>query len=183
MRGVSWTGSEVTLECESLLGLLKRPGGRARWQLMCNHQLFDAGCGVLTTDEDANGIELTRIITVNAITGNVIASTGLLSTNINPASVPGDFYERFYTGGYAVDHVHPTGERRIISLHDGTDNGSGQGEITLWEPFTEVVVSGFLTVVAGCDRSAATCVEKFNNLPNFGGFPAMPTVNPFKQGA
>jgi len=29
-------------------------------------------------------------------------------------------------------------------------------------------------VTAGCDKGAATCREKFDNILNFGGFPHMP---------
>ena len=31
----------------------------------------------------------------------------------------------------------------------------------------------------GCDRTLATCTAKFGNSANFGGFPFIPTKNPF----
>ena len=43
-------------------------------------------------------------------------------------------------------------------------------------PGTEVL----LTV--GCDHSTATCAARFNNLDNYGGFPAIPSKNPFSTG-
>jgi hypothetical protein len=43
-------------------------------------------------------------------------------------------------------------------------------------PATEVQ----LTV--GCDHSTATCAARFNNLNNYGGFPAIPNKNPFSTG-
>lgn len=34
----------------------------------------------------------------------------------------------------------------------------------------------------GCDHTTQTCAAKFNNLANFGGFPFIPTKNPFNTG-
>jgi len=34
-------------------------------------------------------------------------------------------------------------------------------------------------IYPGCDRVRATCESKFDNLDNFGGFPWIPTKNPF----
>jgi hypothetical protein len=37
-------------------------------------------------------------------------------------------------------------------------------------------------LVAGCDHSMPTCAARFNNLSNFGGFPFIPSKNPFSTG-
>ncbi|WVX90535.1 tail assembly protein [Vibrio phage VpP2 MP] len=39
-----------------------------------------------------------------------------------------------------------------------------------------------VSLVAGCDRTKATCQSKFNNLANYGGYLAVPTKNPFQDG-
>jgi hypothetical protein len=36
--------------------------------------------------------------------------------------------------------------------------------------------------VAGCDHSVSTCAARFGNLANYGGFPFIPTKNPFSTG-
>jgi len=36
--------------------------------------------------------------------------------------------------------------------------------------------------VAGCDHSVSTCAARFDNLANYGGFPFIPTKNPFSTG-
>jgi hypothetical protein len=35
-----------------------------------------------------------------------------------------------------------------------------------------------LTLYPGCDHLKATCLAKFDNLPNYGGFPYIPARNP-----
>ena len=39
-----------------------------------------------------------------------------------------------------------------------------------------------LLLFKGCDHTTQTCVARFNNLPNFGGFPFIPDKNPFDTG-
>lgn len=47
--------------------------------------------------------------------------------------------------------------------------------IELWEPVRGAVVSGTqVRVVAGCDKRVETCQLKFNNFPNYQGFPDLP---------
>jgi hypothetical protein len=36
-----------------------------------------------------------------------------------------------------------------------------------------------VTLFPGCDHTLATCSGKFSNTANYGGFPFMPTKNPF----
>ena len=58
--------------------------------------------------------------------------------------------------------------------------GQSGGVLTLWRPFPFIEVGDTVTVYPGCDRSLNTCASKFNNAENHGGFPWLPTVNPFK---
>jgi uncharacterized phage protein (TIGR02218 family) len=58
--------------------------------------------------------------------------------------------------------------------------GQSGGALTLWRPFPVIEVGSTVTVYPGCDRSLATCAARFNNAENHGGFPWLPTVNPFK---
>lgn len=47
------------------------------------------------------------------------------------------------------------------------------GEITVEYPFWEYPV-GEYTIEQGCDKSHKTCINRFNNAINFGGFPSVP---------
>jgi hypothetical protein len=54
--------------------------------------------------------------------------------------------------------------------------------LTLILPFSVDMVGKVVTVYAGCDRSIAMCVAKFDNLNNFRGCPYVPTKNIFLTG-
>jgi len=43
--GARLAGSDLTLKCEPVATSLKRPGLRARYQLICRHALYSAECG------------------------------------------------------------------------------------------------------------------------------------------
>jgi uncharacterized phage protein (TIGR02218 family) len=47
--------------------------------------------------------------------------------------------------------------------------------IELWQRMSEPIAAGdTFRIVAGCDKQLATCRAKFNNVPNFRGFPHVP---------
>lgn len=49
------------------------------------------------------------------------------------------------------------------------------GQFVLWEPMPYAIAPGDgYEVTPGCDRTKPTCISKFNNLINFGGFPDIP---------
>lgn len=49
------------------------------------------------------------------------------------------------------------------------------GIITLWNVMPhKIELNDNYTIVAGCDKKLSTCKDKFNNVPNFGGFPDIP---------
>ena len=54
-------------------------------------------------------------------------------------------------------------------------NNGAQVSFELWEtmPF-DIETGDAFTVTAGCDKSVATCIAKFNNVVNFRGFPLIP---------
>ena len=71
------------------------------------------------------------------------------------------------------------GVRRMIVRHQGS-------ELTLATPFpalaaaVEGSASAAVTIAPGCDKSLQTCLNRFDNIPRFGGFPQM-TDNPFQR--
>jgi hypothetical protein len=76
------------------------------------------------------------------------------------------------SGGLAGGWLQtPEGARHMIV------NDYGGGVELLYPVAIEVGTEVQLTV--GCDHSTATCASRFGNLDNFGGFPFIPTKNPF----
>ena len=152
--------NEVSLECEPIFTSIKRPGLRARYQKTCRHALYQRGCNLTDTDfADAASVSS---ITKLAVT---------LATD--PSGVSG-----FYIGGM----IEFNGVKRYITNHAGTS-------LTLMRAFndleSEVAASGTqaVTLYPGCDHTKATCIAKFNNLANYGGFPFIPKKNPMGGGS
>lgn len=146
---------EVTFNCNSLLSTLNRNGLRLSWQRGCPHALYDRLCRV---NPDAYG----TAIRVDAVLGDHIESSGA-------AGLPNGYLN----GGFlAFTTPHGTIERRAIEEH-------WQHRIRLLGLSDGMAVGQWINVYPGCDRTTATCVNKFNNLDNYGGFPHLPNKSPF----
>lgn len=77
------------------------------------------------------------------------------------------------TAWYLGGMVQYNGILRLIIGHTGS-------QITLSRPIEGIAVGESVQIYAGCNRFVYTCTEKFDNLLNFGGFPWIPTTNPFE---
>lgn len=65
-----------------------------------------------------------------------------------------------------------SGERMTISDQVGL-------QITLQAVLPELRLGDSIQIVAGCQHNIPDCRDRFNNMVNYGGLPAMPTRNPF----
>lgn len=122
----------------------------------CNHVLFDARCSLL----EASWRVTKEVL---AISGNVLTIDGL--------NAQADGY---YTPGF-IELTGSSRDFRVILAHAGN-------LATVALPFGTSPLGELVRVYAGCDHSSLTCQAKFNNLINFGGFPFVPTKNPFATG-
>lgn len=75
----------------------------------------------------------------------------------------------YYNAGQAVK---ADGSRRFITT-------SGTSTVTLERGF-DVAIGEVLALYPGCDKSRQTCATKFGNQLNFGGFPWIPSQDPFR---
>lgn len=163
---VTWKGrlasvipgmQDLQLKFESIFTSLRRPGLRARYQRSCRHTLYGRGCLIDPDDY--------------AVTSAVTASTGGRVLTCTAAALQSSGY---YTGGmvrspdgvlsYIVDHVGSaiTVQRMSYSMQQAIDGGF---------PFDVILYPG-------CDHSRATCIAKFNNKLNYGGYDFIPVKNP-----
>jgi uncharacterized phage protein (TIGR02218 family) len=125
------------------------------YQSPCNHTLFGTRCGVSRA----------------AFTVNTVAAS-VTNSEIVTTTVPGGGVN-YYAGG---EIVHPaSGERRLIASSNGD-------RFAINFPFRSVRDGDVLEIVPGCDHSPEACSGKFNNTPNFGGFPFIPSKNVFRDG-
>ncbi len=156
----SLAGNFVALECEPIFTSLRRMGLTQTFQRTCRHALYGAGCMLQAADFDV-------AVTVTAVAGPVLTITE--AGGLGYSLVGGTFK--------ASD-----GTIRMITAHDGTT-------VTLMRWIKSLVAEmvanpgGFAaTVYPGCDKSADTCRDTFDNLGNFGGFPGIPRTNPMGGG-
>ena len=146
---------EATFNCNSLLSTLNRNGLRLSWQRGCPHALYDGLCRV-NPDHYATAIQ------VQAVTGDHVESSGA-------TALPNGYLN----GGYlSFVSEHGVTETRAIEEH-------WQHRIRLLGLTDGIAVGQWIIVYPGCDRTSSTCVNKFNNLSNYGGFPHLPNKSPF----
>lgn len=146
---VEFTDDVARIRCESAQVSLKRIGLRRLYSRKCSHVLYSAACGASP---------ITASAVIESCTGIHVGLTDEV-----PASVRGTL-----AGGWVQ---MPDGTRHMIML-----------ELTvafvLLYP-VDIEPGTVVQLTAGCDHTTTTCQTRFNNLDNFGGFPAIPKKNPF----
>lgn len=150
--GVEVSDEAARIRCESAQVSLKRIGLRRLYSRACSHVLYSAACGAAP-------------ITASAVVSNCEDRRVDLEGGV-PADVSGGL-----AGGWLQT---PAGARHMIV------GETGAGVELLYPVAFHVGTAVQLTV--GCDHSTATCQARFDNLDNYGGFPAIPTKNPFATG-
>ena len=155
-----WDGSVTGFTVQGFVAKLRVPSvfdsllsgnvPQPKYQNPCNHVFTDTRCGILQANVSQNA-------TVVSVNSNVIRVAGLTFTD------PQVRIGRIISLG---------GESRMITQRVGDD-------LTISYPFTRLDPGDSITVVRGCDHSFFTCINEYNNGPNFGGFPVVPNRNPF----
>jgi len=160
---VSFEGSQAELRIRGRNDVLDRSVPKRTFRNLCNHVLYDAGCQVNPASFQYN-------VTVTATTGRVLTVSGI-------PDIAGPVDAAFFDGGILLQAL--TGDARMIQVL--TRTGGGNGTIQILIPFENVGVGAALLLRAGCDHSLPTCIAKFANARRYGGFPTVPTRNPFTQ--
>jgi uncharacterized phage protein (TIGR02218 family) len=144
---------------------------RYTYTALCNWFLFQDRCGLARENWRYTGAVITigtpaTILTIDGLEAGAQA----LAAQVSPAPTALDDY---WLGGYCEN---ADGEKR--SIYESNVDGV-PSRIRLLQPFRNLNVTDTVTVYAGCDRTRATCSAKFNNHLNHGGFPDIPSINPF----
>lgn len=145
------------VELRGLAEALNAPVGRTIMKT-CDRVLGDAKCGFDTSLPGFAG---------EGEVADVLAAAAVRASGLTA------FAAGWFTHG-ALTWLSGAnvGETRGVKLDRGT--GAGRG-LTLWQaPGRAIAVGDQFRVVAGCDKRAATCKAKFDNLLNFRGFPHIP---------
>lgn len=124
---------------------------RLIYQPGCRHSLYDARCKLVPATFQVN----------NAV---IVGSTrSVILNTLAQAAGYFDLGKVTFTSG-------------VLNGLTRTVRSYSPGTLTLGYPLPTVPVTGVtFTVLPGCDKLQGTCSGKFNNLPNFGGFPYVPT--------
>ena len=138
------------LSCETLAAKMERQGLARCYQLTCPHTLYGTRCG-LEQGLFATGDVVTQLVT------SVTLALGK------------SYADGYFAGGHLVRNSD--GMRRYIV--------SSTGNTIRLERAMHAGVGDGLALYPGCDKTRTTCCTKFNNGVNFGGFPWLPTENPF----
>lgn len=146
----------ATARCESGSSALKTQVPKWVFSSYCQHNLFDAGCGL---DVAAYRTALGEISQDGAA---LVDGSGAAGTK------PADWF----TGGY----VQAGGEFRMVTKHEGNT-------LHLQVPLPLSALGQNVYAFPSCDKSAETCRDKFNNLrpagnKGFLGMPTIPSSNP-----
>lgn len=145
--------SEITLR--SLTASLDASGIKLAWGRACNYALYDKNCKVAPENYKTSG--------------RVAALDGLNITVTQASQYP----DGYFSGGY-LEWTSSTGvvERRGIRIHSGSS-------LSILAGTAGMSANLNVTIYPGCTRTTTVCNTKFNNLPNYGGAPALPGRSPF----
>jgi hypothetical protein len=129
----------------------------------CPHILYGAGCNV-----DRNNVLFKVTTTVISVNGrDVHVDIGSLSAD-------------HWSDGGEIVHV-ATGDRMTIREQLYINNPpSSVVTLSLQDRMPDLKIGDSVEVYAGCDHIITTCHGKFDNRENFGGYPQLPSDNPFK---
>lgn len=133
------------------------------YERLCNHALYGPGCNLNKTAFDF----ASEILAINPAQRELVIQGRPLG------AAAGHF-----TAGY---FFHDESGNNF-SVAGSTFDGVADMKLKLhtWNP--EFVVGQTLTLYAGCDHTTNTCLTKFGNQANFGGFAFVPNRNPAVNG-
>lgn len=147
------SGSYVKLNIKSLTELLNTSFPSDVYQTACHYSLYGAGCKVAREN----------------FSENLLVQKGSTKKQIICSPTKADGYYQngivLFTNGANVNI------KKSVKLYAG-------GVITLSTPLQyPPQVGNTFTIFAGCDKTMATCKNKFSNLDNFSGTPFIPSAD------
>jgi len=151
IKTVRFKGNIGEVECVGFEWFLNQRIPKYRFQPHCNNTLYDGYC-------DVTKASYTHSVTVSGLSddGLTLTSSGFDSQA-----------DGYFKNGYILyDDYY-----RSITYHVGDT-------ITISYKIIPLTVSGSITAYAGCDLTAETCRDRFDNIDNFFGHIYIPLKNP-----
>lgn len=139
---------------------------------MCPYVWGEALCGV-----DPNGTGRTGL--PNKVTTTVLAIDGR-TIRVDLSTIPAaDPLREGWASNGSFKHVLSGEIMTVLSQDDESPGASTIAKVTLDSTIYGMKVGDSVEIEAGCGRDIVTCSAKFGNKQRFGGFPQLPTANPF----
>lgn len=155
VSGISVQGLKATMTCPSIFtNYLDSEFPNIYFQSLCNHHLYDSGCGAVRAD---------------------FTITGTIDTIVDPETIIINLAGTKPDGYFTAGEVFTATDRRLILDHHG-------GTLILNWPFRDLHAGDAVSIAAGCLHDIQTCNDKFNVKDNFLGWPYIPYLNPFTVG-
>lgn len=150
------TRDKITIELNSIFQQMNLRLPKRTYSNACTHGLYDAGCTVSKP-----------------------AWTNTFTVNGQDANYP---VQIVWASGYPAYRAAGTFNLGKVQFTSGLNTGLVRGIksdmgtafwLTAALPNIPAIGDTF-SASAGCDKTLATCINKFNNFPNFNGFPFIP---------
>lgn len=167
VNSATFNENECKLFCAARSEVLARSIPIAVYQPQCNHVLYSQS-RAYDLDGGTRAQTVGCGVSRDAFRVSIVASAAHDTTLV--ASGLGTKPDGWFTYGY-VERVSD-GDVRWITAHAG-------GSVELSYPFTNLTPGEALNAYPGCNGTEDTCLSKFNNVVNFGGFTRMPSKNPY----
>lgn len=152
---VTWSDTKVVLRHFPPSASQTTNGLKECWQKNCPHMVYSAGLGLCNAAQETMRVNAT----VSSVSGSVVQSSAW-------ATKPDGWFD----GGWVQWGEGTAIERRFVIQHTGDT-------LTLMTPAL-LPVGTVVATYPGCDGTIDTCINKFGNWLNYGGFPWWPTKNP-----
>lgn len=158
VTGISFDGPQAVIRAEPVYTTLRSQGRRKTYSTQCNWTLYRFGCNVNDQAFKATG-------TLSGVSGATLSSAAF---GTQPSG--------YFAGGKVVVWVNDEPYNRRVDSHDGTT-------VVMNNPVPGLAGGGAVEIFPGCDHGYGTCISKFNNSINYGGFPWKPRKDPFSGGS
>lgn len=154
---VTRSGEKFKTEIRGYTYILQQPFGRL-FQRTCQYIVGDSDCTIDLDQSQFKG------------SGTVATVESRATFNVSGL---GAFTDGWFTKGVLTWTTgNNTGKR--IDVRQDAISGSDRTIRLLYSMGMDVQVGDTFDITAGCDKDINTCIDKFNNVDNFGGFPFMP---------
>jgi hypothetical protein len=154
-----WTGRLLQTQIADGVAQLRLEPATVSLKRLGLRRLYSRACTHMLYGAECQATPITAPRAIAAINGAILTMDGGITAGL-------------FAGGYLE---RADGSRHMIVGNDTI-------AVSILYPYA-FELGEAITLVAGCDHALETCEERFANTANYGGFPWIPTRNPFQATA